>query len=997
MKIVASGTDVPSAAAHFSQVTNAVKPAPALVFTVITSTRPDRLTKIIGVDKSGKMTKESAANLIAGTSQRVQVSGLEQLRDVLDSLGSDKAVTWGVTEAEEVALCTERDDQAKAQGAIARSRENFSFPAGQPGAMMNDHDGVAPGMADLSPEEFRQRLIDAVPVLAQTLMLWRPSASAGCVRADGTVLTGLTKHRMYIPVRDASRIPAAGKALEILLWASGDGWCVVGDAGQALLRTIVDTAVWQPERLDFAGQPILTDGVTRPNCAGRIFGDEDELFDLERIIAMVTPEVVQRAEAAQAKARSDVSEERARVRAVWVAKHVQKFAQRRGRTLARASRTLNRASEQLVLDGSFELTGQDGSTVTVAELLADPEKYHDARFGDPLEPGEDLRVAVAKLTSGKPCIYSHQHGGVTYTLQGWEGFPEADQRPDYVVVDDWADDDGKRIKPGVYFCGMKPGKTGPELFEQWVCGPMHIDAITSDPQGNNFGRLLRFKNTLGQWREWAMPMEMLAGDGTQLRAELLGMGVLLDHSSAKIELPKLLQWKEPKRQMHCALQVGWFGGSFVLPDVVIGPDAGNVTFQSGEHAQASYSQGGTMEGWQQGIAAKAAGNPLLMLAVSASFVGPLLKRCNGESGGMHFVGDSSTGKTTLIEAACATWGGPKFMQSWRATANGLEGAAVMFNDSLMALDEINECDPRQVGEVVYMLGNGTGKRRASRNGTPRAVMRWSCFVMSSGERTIETAMESAGHQIKAGQTVRMLDVPAARKYGAWDAVDETTNPAAFSDAIKRTAAKHHGHAGMVFLEKLTRDATDYCARLDGIKALPGFTTGGTDGQGKRAAARFALIGMAGELAGEYGITGWKAGEAVKAAALAFNLWQSGRGKANAERGQILKAVAGFIERHGDSRFSDVDEYSRRDAPVVRDRAGWWEDVAGTRFYLFNPDGMREALKGFDFGRALDALQKAGALPEATANGERARSRRVEGRLMRLYQINPDFLARSDEA
>ena len=45
----------------------------------------------------------------------------------------------------------------------------------------------------------------------------------------------------------------------------------------------------------------------------------------------------------------------------------------------------------------------------------------------------------------------------------------------------------------------------------------------------------------------------------------------------------------------------------------------------------------------------------LMLAVSASFAGPMLARCNGESGGIHYVGDSSTGKTTAIEVACATW------------------------------------------------------------------------------------------------------------------------------------------------------------------------------------------------------------------------------------------------------------------------------------------------------------------------------------------------------
>jgi putative DNA primase/helicase len=52
-------------------------------------------------------------------------------------------------------------------------------------------------------------------------------------------------------------------------------------------------------------------------------------------------------------------------------------------------------------------------------------------------------------------------------------------------------------------------------------------------------------------------------------------------------------------------------------------------------------------------------NPLLTLALSASFAGPMLDKCNAEGGGVHFVGDSSTGKTTLLEAGCSIWGGAK--------------------------------------------------------------------------------------------------------------------------------------------------------------------------------------------------------------------------------------------------------------------------------------------------------------------------------------------------
>ena len=316
------------------------------------------------------------------------------------------------------------------------------------------------------------------------------------------------------------------------------------------------------------------------------------------------------------------------------------------------------------------------------------------------------------------------------------------------------------------------------------------------------------------------------------------------------------QTNSPKRRIRCALQVGWCDGSFVLPDTVIGPKASGVIFQSGEHSFDEYTQAVTFAGWQAEISARAVGNPLLILALSASFAGPLLEKCNIEGGGFHFVGDSSTGKTTAIEAACATWGGASFKRSWRATANGMEGAATLFNDGLLALDEISECDPREVGAIVYTLGNGRGKQRASRLGNARGINRWRCLILSSGERTIATTMAEGGHRAKAGQMIRLLDIPALRTYGAWDNLHGFASGTAFSDAIKRAAATHYGHAERAFLEKLTHDNTNLCEYLETIKGLPEFQSEGGEGQDKRAVTRFALLALAGELATEYNITGW---------------------------------------------------------------------------------------------------------------------------------------------
>jgi putative DNA primase/helicase len=573
-------------------------------------------------------------------------------------------------------------------------------------------------------------------------------------------------------------------------------------------------------------------------------------------------------------------------------------------------------------------------------------------------------------------------------------FPGMDERPRYVVVDDWEQGEVKKHKPGVYYCGIKAKKKDelPEPINVWICSPLHVEAVTFDGQNNNYGRLLRIKPTVGKWREWSMPMELLAGDGSELRAELLSMGVELDYRQARTYLPSYLQSEHPKRRIHCALQVGWCKGSFVLPDEVIGPKASSVIFQSGERISGEHSRAGTLAGWQKEIAARAVGNPLLMLGESASFTGPMLALCNAESGGLHLFGESSTGKSAISEAACATWGGPNFKRSWRATANGMEGAAALFNDCLLALDEISECDSREVGAIIYALGNGTGKQRASRSGSARGVTRWKCLVLSNGERTIATAMQEGGHRAKAGQAVRLLDIPVAQAYGAWDDLHGATNGAAFSDALKRAAAQHHGHAGRAFLEKLTRDKRDFCLKLDEFKALPIFATDGSEGQDKRAAGRFALIGMAGELATEYGITGWPEGAAMAAAAKCFQLWKSTRGKGNDERRQIMRQVSDFIERHGDGRFSDADD--SKDAQI-RDRSGWWRDGSNGRVYLFTSEGMRDALKGFDFKHGLDTLQEMHALAESTSRGERAHLHRIAGRPVKLYEINPDKLVDGD--
>ena len=403
-------------AADVAQIKPPESPKLPLAFTVITSSNPARLTKIIGLDSNGAMRKETSAMLSRGQAQRVLVADLNGLKGHLDTLTSAQAVTWGVTKDDTMAICTQDDAQAQQAGAIARTRENFKFrPA--PGVMMLDHDGLPDG--ELSPLQFRDRLIAAAPTLADAPMLWRPSASAGCIDPDGGTLSGLTRHRLYIPVVDATLIPEAGKALEALLWATpGAGWCDIGTAGQRLPRCLVDVSVWQPERLDFAGPSVLVDGVTRAGVDGVIYGDATAQFNLRLLINSATPSIKKQAQAGLNAARAAVSEKCEAARRHWIAVKAPALAQTGGIKLAQASHVLERAAVHQVLMGDFELTCADGQVVKVAQLLDNPHRCHNTRFADPLDPDADKRVAGALLLNGtRPDLFSHRHGGMRYELR----------------------------------------------------------------------------------------------------------------------------------------------------------------------------------------------------------------------------------------------------------------------------------------------------------------------------------------------------------------------------------------------------------------------------------------------------------------------------------------------------------------------------------------------------------------------------------------------------
>lgn len=570
-------------------------------------------------------------------------------------------------------------------------------------------------------------------------------------------------------------------------------------------------------------------------------------------------------------------------------------------------------------------------------------------------------------------------------------FPSVENRPCFGVYDVWIERSGWKHRPGVYLHGMsKETKSIPSMpVDTWLCGPLHVEAGTANVEDADHGRLLRYRNASGNWRRWAMPMQLLAGDGKDVLATLLSDGLELDRKN-RMRILDYINESRTKERMRAATSTGWHGDAFVLPDQVIG--ATDIWFQATERT-APYGVAGTLADWQK-MAAMAVGNDLLALGVSAAFAGVLLQPLNIDGAGLHLVGDSSQGKTSILQAATSVWGGTAFRRTWRTTSNGLEGAARMHSGTLLALDEIGECNPKDLFESVYALANGHGKTRANVRGEARHVARWRVFIFSTGELSVVSRIAAGGLDTRAGQTLRLLDVPITGTYGAWNNLHGYASGAAFSDTVRDITAKNYGHAGPAFVSALIEDlrgGLDLSANLQTIVA----NMGAPDGQEARAARVFALCGLAGELATGAQILPWPAGTAIKAASHGFELWRNRRAAhgRTSEEATILMKLSEFIEMHGGSRFANIDPDHEEHARPVINRAGYYSRSSTGTLYLFTSAGMKEATAGYETAQVVRALNAAGALAKHGQNGRATVSTRTpEGTTPRLYYVDPAKLA-----
>ncbi|WP_455811845.1 DUF927 domain-containing protein [Pseudomonas graminis] len=546
----------------------------------------------------------------------------------------------------------------------------------------------------------------------------------------------------------------------------------------------------------------------------------------------------------------------------------------------------------------------------------------------------------------------------------------------------------ERRKDGVYWITAKVDKESGEIItnEAWLCSPLEVIGIGRDDKDQFL--VLRWQPA-GATAETtqALPLADI-GEREGWRVLKAGGVNITTKPAMRATLADWLQRTGSRDIWRVTQATGWQCGAYIMPDgEIIGTPDMPVLFSGRSSAAAGYICSGTADSWRNSIARLVDGNYSMMTGIGAALAAPLIGLAGADGFGIHFYEQSSAGKTTAANVASSLYGNPDQLRlTWYGTALGLANEAAAHNDGLMPLDEVGQgADARSVAQSAYALFNGVGKLQGAKEGGNRDLKRWRTVAISTGEMDLETFIATTGQKVKAGQLVRLLNIPLSKAVRFHD----HQNGKQHADALKDAYQSHHGAAGREWIKWL---ADHQQQSVDAVREAENrwrsLIPADYGEQVHRVAARFAIMEAA-LMLGRV-ITGWDEQTCRDAVQHSYNAWVREFGTGNKEHQQIIEQCEAFLNAHGLSRYAPFP-YDPAALPI-RDQAGYrakgGHDADPITFYTFPSTFEQEIAKGFNAKQFAEALKQAGMLtPPTSDRGYQRKSPRIEGRQIRVYVLN----------
>ena len=384
------------------------------------------MSKRIFLNEDGEVCSDGSQCLMAqGTATRVAAVTAADLAKHIMDCGTDQAIALGALKSElpNPATITIPEKLKDNEGAITRSRKFIDYPQRGPAYALIDFD--TKGMpADIATNieaagGMWNALRTVAPGLQRATRVSRASTSSGLFRTDtGEQFGGSGGTHHYILVKDAGDIERFLRDLHDRCWQNGLGWHVIGRAGQLLDRSLVDRTVAYGERLCFEGAPIIEPPLAQDATKRTPEVFEGEAIDTGLIVPRLTEYERHRVDEAKAASAEALGKAAAEIRARHDRALAEKTSAKSGMPLVAAMR-LVAARHRGVLLPYVELDFDHLGIVSVAAVLADPDRFVGETLADPLE-GADYgrcKAKVMRANDGGLCIHSFAHGRAFYLLR----------------------------------------------------------------------------------------------------------------------------------------------------------------------------------------------------------------------------------------------------------------------------------------------------------------------------------------------------------------------------------------------------------------------------------------------------------------------------------------------------------------------------------------------------------------------------------------------------
>jgi uncharacterized protein (DUF927 family) len=340
---------------------------------------------------------------------------------------------------------------------------------------------------------------------------------------------------------------------------------------------------------------------------------------------------------------------------------------------------------------------------------------------------------------------------------------------------------------------------------------------------------------------------------------------------------------------------------------------------------------------------------------------------------------------------------------WRATGNAIESLTREHNDTVLLLDELGQVDPQEAGDIAYTLGNGQTKARSNVNGDAKETSTWRLLFISTGEIGLADHVAAGGGTVKAGQEIRMLDIPsdANAGYGVFENIHGASSAAVFADSLQTLSETYYGSPADALLTKLTepgeRERAVAIIRKVQDRFVQQYVPVNAHGQVTRAATRFGAVAGVGEYCISIGMLPWDAGHAIWGVSQCYMAWLEAReDNSVSEEIRALAQVREFIERNGESRFTlmlpaGIEENNIGQRTI--NRAGFRRVLndGSTEYWVLPEMYQREVCHGFDPKLVTRVLRDKGYL-EIDSAGKSSVRKLVPGTgRMRVYVIKSSFM------